>query len=203
MSDEWDYDDLHDEYRPDSPFSQVDREVKHYQHLVPRTLLDRPEAPVADEDLMNIWNVMGLAGEAGEIAELVMDSPHLKDRIADELGDTIWYVAALCEKLSFSFPKIVQLADREPFLYLTVEPLALRLCAHAGKLVELFKKGVFHRHGLDRDALELELINCMTFILGIAAEYQLRLTGLLKDNIKKLEVRYKDGFTSDQSINRS
>lgn len=194
---------MSDEYGPGLPFSQVDREVRRYQHLVPRTLLDRPEAPVADEDLMNIWNVMGLAGEAGEIAELILDSPHLKDRIADELGDVIWYVATLCEKLSFSFLKIVQLADREPFLYSSPESLALRLCVHACRAVDLLKKGVFHRHGLDRDALELELVNCMTFILVLAAEYELQLTGLLKDNIKKLEVRYKDGFTSNQSINRS
>lgn len=203
MSDTWDYEDMHDEYGPGTPFSRVDREVKRYQDLVPRTLLDRPEAPISDKDIMCIWNVVGLAGEAGEIAELIVDSPHLKDKIADELGDAIWDIAALCEKVSFSFPKIVQLADREPFLYLAPEPLALRLCIHIIKVVELFKKGIFHRHGLDRDALELELINCMTFILGIAAEHELRLTKILKGNIKKLTGRYKDGFTSTESINRS
>jgi len=177
-----------------------DREVKRYRDLLPRMLLDRPEVPIADEDLMNIWNVMGLAGE---IASLILDSPHLKDEVADELGDAIWYVAALCEKLSFPFPKIVQLADREPFLYSSKEPLALRLCIHAGKTVDIVKKGIFHRHGLDRDALELELINCMTFILGLAVEYELRLTGILKNNIKKLDARYKSSFTSVESIGRS
>ena len=203
MSDAWDYENSHDENGLDTPWSRVDREVKRYRDLVPRTLLDRPEAPISDKDIMCIWNVVGLAGEAGEIAELIVDSPHRKDKIADELGDAIWYVAALCEKVSFSFPKIVQLADREPFLYTTAEPLPLRLCIHTGKVVELFKKGVFHRHGLDRDTLELELINCMTFILGIAAEHELRLTKILKGNIKKLDVRYKKSFTSVESINRS
>lgn len=197
MSDTWDYEDFredfHDEYR----------EVKRYQDLVPRTLLDRPEVPISDKDIMCVWYVVGLAGEAGEIAELVADSSHRKDKIADELGDAILYLTALCEKLSISFPKIIQLADRKPFLYTSKEPLALRLCIHAGKVVELFKKGIFHRHGLDRVSLELELINCMAFILGIAAEYELQLTKILKGNIKKLERRYKDGFTSAQSLNRS
>lgn len=195
MSDVWN---LHDEFEPGT---SVDRAVKRYRDLVPRTLLDRPEAPIADKDIMCIWNIVGLAGEAGEIAELVLDSPHLKDEVADELGDAIWYVAALCEKLSFSFPKIVQLADREPFLYTTAEPLALRLCIHVGKAVDIVKKGIFHRHGLDLDTLELELINCMTFILGIAAEHELQVTEILKGNIKKLDVRYKDGFTSTESLN--
>lgn len=195
MSDVWNF---HDEYEPG-----VDGEVKRYRDLVPRTLLDRPEAPISDKDIMCIWNVIGLAGEAGEIAELIVDSPHRKDKIADELGDAIWYITALCEKLSFSFPKIVQLADREPFLYTTAKPLALRLCIHVGKAVDIVKKGIFHRHGLDRDTLELELINCMTFILGIAAEHELRLTKILKGNIKKLERRYKSGFTSNESLNRN
>ena len=72
-----------------------------YQALARRTLIDRPDFAISDQDLMILWNAIGLGGEAGEVLELVKKGilhQHglNRDDLRKELGDVLWYVAALC-----------------------------------------------------------------------------------------------------------
>jgi NTP pyrophosphatase (non-canonical NTP hydrolase) len=87
--------------------------ANEYQVLAGRTLIDRPDFEPTDEDIMIAWNAIGLAGEAGEISELVKKGifhQHGLDKrkMFKELGDVLWYVAALCTKLGFSMEDIMQ-----------------------------------------------------------------------------------------------
>jgi NTP pyrophosphatase (non-canonical NTP hydrolase) len=75
-----------------------------YQRQAARTLIDSPDKEYTPEEIMLVWNAMGLAGEAGEIANSVKKMvfhQHGIDRIAlvKELGDVLWYIAAICTKL--------------------------------------------------------------------------------------------------------
>lgn len=45
--------------------------ANEYQHLAGRTLIEKPDAQYSDNDIMIVWNAIGLAGEAGEVADLV------------------------------------------------------------------------------------------------------------------------------------
>lgn len=205
MSNTFDYDDLHkdDGKKRVQIIDTSNLTIAQYQEAATRTLLEAPEKPVEDRDIMIIWNVLGLVGEVGEIAGLILDSPHNVDKIADELGDAVWYISAAATKLNLSLTRIVGQADREPFLYTTAEVMALRLCHHAGMVAELCKKGIFHRHGLDFQKIEQELINCMIYICGLATEYGLPLRGkIMAGNLKKLDIRYKKNFTSSESRER-
>ena len=88
-------------------------DIHDYQRLAARTLIDRPGFDIPDQDLMTIWNAIGLAGEAGEVADLVKKGifhRHGLDmrKIQDELGDVIWYVAAMCTTLGFDLGMIMQ-----------------------------------------------------------------------------------------------
>ncbi len=66
-------------------------------------------------DLGGLLNgCLGLAGESGEVLDMVkkcifheveLDEDHLKK----ELGDVMWYVAALCEAFGFSLDDIMQM----------------------------------------------------------------------------------------------
>lgn len=71
-----------------------------YQAEAARTLIDGAGVALTGRDLMLVWTALGLAGEAGECVERVkkgvlhghgLDAPTL----AGELGDVLWYVAAL------------------------------------------------------------------------------------------------------------
>lgn len=83
-----------------------------YQYLASRTLIDRPGFDISDDEIMIIWNALGLAGEAGEVAETVKKGIFHqhgldKERIAKELGDCMWYIAALCTKLDLDMNEVM------------------------------------------------------------------------------------------------
>lgn len=84
-----------------------------YQELASRTLLDEPDFEITDAQVMISWNVLGLAGEAGEVADLIKKQiyhQHGLDREAlkKELGDVLWYVAALCSNVGLSLDDVMR-----------------------------------------------------------------------------------------------
>ena len=88
-------------------------DANDYQKLAARTLIDRPGFELTDRDIMLVWNALGLAGEAGEVAELVKKGilhqhglDH--DRLKNELGDVLWYAAALCTRLGVDMGEVMQ-----------------------------------------------------------------------------------------------
>lgn len=68
------------------------------------------------------WNALGLNGEAGEVADeikKVIGHGHAldKDKLLKELGDVLWYIAALCNDLG---------ADMSTVAAMNIEKLAKR-----------------------------------------------------------------------------
>ena len=87
--------------------------LKEYQELAARTLIDAKEEPLDDAETMVAWNALGLAGEAGEVAEIIKKGVfhnHGVDRakLGKELGDVLWYVAALATEFGLSLSGIAQ-----------------------------------------------------------------------------------------------
>lgn len=83
-----------------------------YQALARRTLIDGPDHEYTPEEIMLVWNALGLAGEAGEVADLCKKSvfhrhPLDRDKLIKELGDVLWYVAALCTKLDVNMADVM------------------------------------------------------------------------------------------------
>jgi NTP pyrophosphatase (non-canonical NTP hydrolase) len=63
------------------------------------------------------YPTLGLAGEAGEVAEKVKKlmrdhggvmSPERRDALKKELGDVLWYVAALCSELNLTMSEVAE-----------------------------------------------------------------------------------------------
>ena len=89
-----------------------------YQRGAARTI----QAHDKPHELIN--HVLGLSGETGEVVEHV--KKHLYhgrdldlDMVAEELGDVLWYVAALCTTLGLSmdgiaFENLSKLRERYP-----------------------------------------------------------------------------------------
>ena len=105
-----------------------------YQELAARTLIDKPGFEISDNDMMIIWNAVGLAGEAGECCEKIKKGilhQHGLDRVGmkKELGDVLWYVAALCSKLGLDMGDVMdanieKLKQRYPDGYKSADSIA-------------------------------------------------------------------------------
>lgn len=61
------------------------------------------------------WSVMGLTSEAGEVAGEVekwlrkdYSLPPPTEKIFDELGDVLWYVAEICNSLGLSMDEVIE-----------------------------------------------------------------------------------------------
>jgi NTP pyrophosphatase (non-canonical NTP hydrolase) len=61
---------------------------------------------------------MGIAGEAGEVADyikkVVFHSHELsKEKIAEELGDVLWYMTYLCEMIGYDLGQIADMNSKK------------------------------------------------------------------------------------------
>lgn len=88
-------------------------DINSYQTQANRTLIDAPDFDITPEQVMQVWNATGLAGEAGEVSELIkkgifhqqgIDTQKMKK----ELGDVLWYVAALCKNFDIPMEEVMQ-----------------------------------------------------------------------------------------------
>ena len=83
------------------------------QKLAHLTLIERPDFDISDDQTMIAWNAIGLAGEAGEVADLVKKQIFHQQgidrlKMKKELGDVLWYVAALCTEFDLTLEEVMQ-----------------------------------------------------------------------------------------------
>ena len=87
--------------------------ANEYQQQASRTLIDSPDAVYTPDEIMLVWNALGLTGEAGEVADTVKKAvfhrhPLNTDELVKEIGDVLWYAAALCSKLGVPREVVMQ-----------------------------------------------------------------------------------------------
>lgn len=80
---------------------------------------------------------------------------------------------------------------------------AMGLAGEAGEICDYVKKGIFHRHGIDKEKLQEELGDLMWYVAGLATKFGLNLNIVLQMNYAKLQKRYPDGFKTTDSVNRN
>ena len=86
--------------------------VHEYQEQAARTLIDTPDFQITPDQVMIVWNALGLAGEAGEVVDYIkkgiMHQQGLdRGKIVKELGDVLWYIAALCTHLGITMSEVM------------------------------------------------------------------------------------------------
>ena len=77
------------------------------------------------------------------------------------------------------------------------------LCGEAGEAIDLVKKHLYHGHPLDREALIKELGDIAWYLAETATALNVPLEEVLERNIEKLRRRYPEGFSTEDSLNRS
>ena len=76
------------------------------------------------------------------------------------------------------------------------------LTGEAGEVAEMVKKGIFHRHGLERSELVKELGDVLWYISAICTVQGIDLGEVMQANIDKLRLRYPGGFSTADSVAR-
>ena len=77
------------------------------------------------------------------------------------------------------------------------------LCGEAGEAIDLVKKHLYHGHPLDREALVKELGDIAWYLAETATALNVPLEEVLERNIEKLRRRYPEGFSTEDSLNRT
>jgi len=79
---------------------------------------------------------------------------------------------------------------------------SLGLAGEVGEVIDLIKKAYYHKHCLNGNEISEELGDVLWYLAMLAKELGFNLQQIAVDNLKKLERRYEDGFSSEASINR-
>lgn len=87
--------------------------LNEYQKEAARTLIPVPDFQITPDQVMLSWNCLGLAGEAGEVADLVKKAIYHqqgldREKLVKELGDVMWYLAAICSVLGITLDDVAQ-----------------------------------------------------------------------------------------------
>ena len=84
---------------------QEARKFKSYQDMASETAVYKTEHAV-------IYPALGLAAEAGEVAnkvkKILRDGNFNREAISDEVGDCLWYIAALCRDLNVDMKELAK-----------------------------------------------------------------------------------------------
>lgn len=90
--------------------TQNDMPINAYQQFAERTANRGPD----DSTAIRMLNFsLGVAGEAGEFCNLVKkiqfhDHDYDRDKLKDELGDILWYVATLATTIGFTLDEVAR-----------------------------------------------------------------------------------------------
>ena len=89
--------------------------MNEYSQMASKTAIYKQEHAI-------IYPALGLAAEAGEVAnkvkKIMRDGVFNREAIADEVGDCLWYIAALCRDLNVDMQDVAinnlkKLRDRQ------------------------------------------------------------------------------------------
>lgn len=86
---------------------------------------------------------------------------------------------------------------------LNISNYSMGLAGESGEVVDLLKKHVHHGHELDREKLKNELGDVLHYASGLASLMGLTLEDVAHANVEKLQKRYPNGFSEEDSINRT
>lgn len=76
------------------------------------------------------------------------------------------------------------------------------LCGEAGECIDVVKKYLYQGHKLDKLKLKDELGDVLWYVAITCQALGITLDDVMEHNVKKLLLRYPDGFEAERSIHR-
>lgn len=163
--------------------------LSEYQKLSARTMSTSNTQPLL------IW-ALGLVGEALEAVQersylqaLEVTAPpsacqNAQSRLVTELGDVLWYAAAICTHQGWDLGALVSPGFNTP----------RKLLRSASGVCEPIKKHLGHGKPLDEPRIKGALWFVVRDVAFISSKYRWTLDDICKINVDKLRKRWPDGF---------
>jgi hypothetical protein len=153
---------------------------------------------------------MGMVTETSELFVAIENMDLLN--IQEELGDLFWYIAIAYDSLNCI------LEEEEDSLHSPFVPFSNwwvgtnnykmehLLMKNVGKYIDVIKKHIYYGDGLNDLNVDIilnmlqDIFNNVCWVMGKFPCIDLK--GVLSDNIKKLDKRYKNKFNEEDALNR-
>lgn len=176
-------------------------EIKDYSMLAMRT------SPNGHDRVLN--GCLGLIGESGEVVDIIKkftfqsgDRPEFPaDKMIEECGDVLWYVAELCTGLDIDATSIFINGqfDAVPSYDDTLEHIGIALSSYAAKLAYF---NIIHSA---TEADNKSNLRAIVAEVSLILMYYCKSTivACMEHNIEKLRKRYPDGFDPERSLHRA
>lgn len=147
------------------------------------------------------YPALGLAGEVGEIAnkvkKIIRGDVALKDRVDDllaEIGDVIWYTAAVASDLGIDLEQVAEMAAKEVRMEGDIYSVILKMQAATGRIAQAAEdiriSGVNNN---DRNIVFGNLIVVLRATDSLCAILNADLSAVCEANIQKLLNRKEAG----------
>lgn len=172
-------------------------DLNEYQNLAQRT------SGSGHDRIKN--GCMGLIGESGEIVDIMKkymfqskpDTPLPVDKLIDEMGDVMWYIAETVTGLAMTLAQCLYISEKIPFSdSFPLDELAVGISVHATSAYCWFLVHENHENGIQTIRYLYEMLCEMCKRLNTTIDH------VMERNIEKLRKRYPDGFDPERSMNR-
>lgn len=160
-----------------------------------------PLVEASDEESMN-YICLGIAEETGEITAEIRkplfkgnfhERPLNIEKIKDELGDLMWYIAFACKKNNINMNELNNMILLEDSQRCTsrrerIIQLCIKMGQASGKIVEQYQ--LAYKNPMGRIDLEFEISDQYQNILLLCEELGISIDDVLEHNIQKANSRY-------------
>lgn len=147
-------------------------------------------------------SALGIQTEVWEIFEALFIKDGELDivNLREEVGDIMWYIAIACKKLDFYDIDFSEAFDTEKYENYT--HYAYRLNYEAIELLDSFKKALFYNKPFDVSIMKERLLEIYKLWGAFVQLLDGDIVKICETNIKKLQARYPEKFTTEKAVNR-
>jgi hypothetical protein len=185
-------------------FEQYIKKAKETESVDFNTIRRR----LGNKQLLRLWHAgMGMVTETSELFVAIENMDLLN--IQEELGDIFWYIAIAYDSLNCILEEEED-SLRSPFVPIRYwwsgtddYKMEHMLMKNVGKYTDVIKKHIYYGDDLNVDTILNMLQDIFNNVCWVMGKFPcIDLEGVLSDNIKKLDKRYKNKFNKEGALNR-
>jgi NTP pyrophosphatase (non-canonical NTP hydrolase) len=174
-------------------------QANEYQKQAARTLIDGPDFELTEEEYGIVWSAIILMRSIGSLLEYIKKTAfHRQEKIdTNNVSIAVNTIRLLAEYFFNDLPATYydKLTKKE-FMQLWA---LIGLGGEVGEVFNLFDDKLRSQSETTKEEIGNELGDVSWYLAALAAKSDLKLSGIMQQNIDKLKERYPDGYNSEDS----